>query len=97
MMSELDQPPSHALLAIDEASEAQRAARVEQDAGFRCSRTSTVFNDLLFTTLWLRTPCAAALRHDLTSDDLREIDAAASKIVVQGARYPEELEKMTYR
>jgi aryl-alcohol dehydrogenase-like predicted oxidoreductase len=34
---------------------------------------------------------------DLTSDDLREIDAAASKIVVQGARYPEELEKMTYR
>src|SRR4029077_8332239 len=34
---------------------------------------------------------------DLTSDDLREIDAAASKILVQGARYPEELEKMTYR
>jgi aryl-alcohol dehydrogenase-like predicted oxidoreductase len=34
---------------------------------------------------------------DLTSDDLREIDAAASKTLVQGARYPEELEKMTYR
>jgi aryl-alcohol dehydrogenase-like predicted oxidoreductase len=34
---------------------------------------------------------------ELTSDDLREIDAAASKTLVQGARYPEELEKMTYR
>jgi hypothetical protein len=34
---------------------------------------------------------------DLTSDDLREIDSAASKITVQGARYPEELERMTYR
>jgi aryl-alcohol dehydrogenase-like predicted oxidoreductase len=31
----------------------------------------------------------------LTPDDLREIDFAASKITVQGARYPERLEKMT--
>jgi aryl-alcohol dehydrogenase-like predicted oxidoreductase len=31
----------------------------------------------------------------LTADDLREIDAAASKINVEGARYPEPLEKMT--
>src|SRR5467141_1483810 len=29
----------------------------------------------------------------LTSDDLREIDSAASRIEVQGARYPEELER----
>jgi aryl-alcohol dehydrogenase-like predicted oxidoreductase len=34
---------------------------------------------------------------ELTADDLREIDSAASKITVQGARYPEELERMTYR
>jgi aryl-alcohol dehydrogenase-like predicted oxidoreductase len=34
---------------------------------------------------------------DLTADDLREIEAAASKITVQGARYPENLEKMTNR
>jgi aryl-alcohol dehydrogenase-like predicted oxidoreductase len=34
---------------------------------------------------------------DLTPDDLREIDGAASKITVQGARYPEKLEKMTGR
>jgi aryl-alcohol dehydrogenase-like predicted oxidoreductase len=34
---------------------------------------------------------------ELTSDDLREIDSAASKIKVEGARYPENLEKMTGR
>jgi aryl-alcohol dehydrogenase-like predicted oxidoreductase len=33
----------------------------------------------------------------LTSDDLREIDSAASKITVQGDRYPERLEQMTGR
>jgi aryl-alcohol dehydrogenase-like predicted oxidoreductase len=38
-----------------------------------------------------------ALAVELTSDDLREIDRAASKITVQGARYPEELEQMTGR
>ena len=34
---------------------------------------------------------------DLTSDDLREIDRAASRITVQGARYPEQLEQLTGR
>ena len=34
---------------------------------------------------------------ELTSDDLREIDSASSKIKVQGARYPEKLEAMTGR
>ena len=34
---------------------------------------------------------------ELTSDDLREIDRAASEIKVHGARYPEQLEKMTGR
>jgi aryl-alcohol dehydrogenase-like predicted oxidoreductase len=33
----------------------------------------------------------------LTAEDLREIDSAASSIPVQGARYPEELDRMTYR
>jgi aryl-alcohol dehydrogenase-like predicted oxidoreductase len=32
---------------------------------------------------------------ELTPDDLREIDSAASKLTVQGARYPEQLERMT--
>jgi aryl-alcohol dehydrogenase-like predicted oxidoreductase len=36
---------------------------------------------------------AAAI--DLTSDDLRDIESAASKIKVEGARYPEAIEKMT--
>src|SRR5437667_963967 len=34
---------------------------------------------------------------ELTPDDLREIDRAASKIKVQGARYPEHIEQMTGR
>jgi aryl-alcohol dehydrogenase-like predicted oxidoreductase len=38
---------------------------------------------------------AAAI--ELTSHDLREIESAASKINVQGARYPEKLEQMTGR
>jgi aryl-alcohol dehydrogenase-like predicted oxidoreductase len=32
---------------------------------------------------------------ELTPDDLREIDSAASRIKVEGARYPEAIEKMT--
>jgi aryl-alcohol dehydrogenase-like predicted oxidoreductase len=38
-----------------------------------------------------------ALSVDLTSSDLREMEAAASQIAVQGARYPEKLEQMTGR
>jgi len=34
---------------------------------------------------------------ELTSEDLREIDGAASRIQVQGARYPESLERLTGR
>ena len=36
-----------------------------------------------------------ALAVELTPDDLREIDRAASQITVQGARYPERLERLT--
>jgi len=32
---------------------------------------------------------------ELTTDDLREIDSAASQITVQGARYPEDMERRT--
>jgi aryl-alcohol dehydrogenase-like predicted oxidoreductase len=38
-----------------------------------------------------------AVAIELTPDDLREIDSASSKITVQGARYPENLERMTGR
>lgn len=38
---------------------------------------------------------AAAI--ELTSDDLREIDSAASQITVQGARYPEHLNRLVGR
>lgn len=36
-----------------------------------------------------------AVSVDLTADDLREIDQTASKIAVQGARYPESMERRT--
>ena len=38
-----------------------------------------------------------AVAVELTPDDLREIESAASKITVQGARYPESMEQMTGR
>ncbi len=44
---------------------------------------------------WRRNLGAASIQ--LTSDDLREIESAASKITVQGARYPEKQEQMTGR
>ena len=34
---------------------------------------------------------------DLTADDLREIDRAAAQITVQGARYPEHLQRLVGR
>ncbi len=36
-----------------------------------------------------------AVAVELTAEDLREIDLAASKVTIQGARYPEDLEKRT--
>lgn len=38
-----------------------------------------------------------AVAVELTSDDLREIESASSKITVEGARYPEKLEQLTGR
>ena len=38
---------------------------------------------------------AAAVK--LTSEDLREIDSASSQITVQGARYPEQLQRLVGR
>jgi aryl-alcohol dehydrogenase-like predicted oxidoreductase len=38
-----------------------------------------------------------AVNVELSPDDLRELEAAASKITVQGARYPEALEKLVGR
>ena len=38
-----------------------------------------------------------AVAVELTPDELRDIESDASKITVQGARYPEHLERMTGR
>jgi aryl-alcohol dehydrogenase-like predicted oxidoreductase len=37
----------------------------------------------------------AAADLDLTAEDLEQIETAAAKIDIQGARYPEHLERMT--
>ncbi|HRV08951.1 MAG TPA: aldo/keto reductase, partial [Acidobacteriota bacterium] len=34
---------------------------------------------------------------ELKPEDLAEIDSAAAKMRIEGARYPEELERLTYR
>jgi aryl-alcohol dehydrogenase-like predicted oxidoreductase len=39
----------------------------------------------------------AAVAVELIPDDLRDIESAASKITIQGARYPENMERITYR
>jgi diketogulonate reductase-like aldo/keto reductase len=44
--------------------------------------------------VWMKENIRAAAI-DLASEDLREIDDA--KFTVQGERYPEELERLTYR
>jgi aryl-alcohol dehydrogenase-like predicted oxidoreductase len=38
-----------------------------------------------------------AVAIELTTDDLRDIESAASHMTIQGARYPEYLERQTYR
>ncbi|BBL79972.1 aldehyde oxidase [Rubrobacter xylanophilus] len=38
-----------------------------------------------------------AAQIELTPEDMHKIEEAASRIEIQGARYPEELERMTYR
>ena len=38
-----------------------------------------------------------AVDFELLNDDLREIENAASRITIQGARYPEQMERMTNR
>jgi 4-carboxymuconolactone decarboxylase len=49
-----DQPAAGDLLPLDEAAEAQRAARVEQDAGPVAPGVVQYTSDLLFHDLWLR-------------------------------------------
>jgi len=46
------------------------------------------------STGWRR---KSAVEVELIPEDLRDINEAASKITVQGARYPEKLEQMTGR
>jgi 4-carboxymuconolactone decarboxylase len=61
-----DQPASGDHLPIDEAAEAQRAARVEQDAGSVAPGVVQYTSDLLFHDLWLRPALAPRDRSLIT-------------------------------
>jgi hypothetical protein len=56
-------------------------------------------NPILTTHVYGNKPrtIVASADLELSPDDLRELNTAASKIAVQGARYPEELQKMVGR
>ena len=55
-----DQPTADDLLPVDEAASAQRAARVEQDAGPVAPGVVQYTTDLLFRDLWLWHPATGA-------------------------------------
>jgi 4-carboxymuconolactone decarboxylase len=60
----IDQPAAGELLPLDEAAEAQRAARVDQDAGPVAPGVVQYTADLLFRDLWLQpglAPCDRSL------------------------------------
>jgi alkylhydroperoxidase/carboxymuconolactone decarboxylase family protein YurZ len=59
-------PASGALLPIDEAAEAQRAPRVEQDVGPVAPRVVQYTSDVLFHALWLRPALAPRDRSVVT-------------------------------
>src|SRR5258705_10041616 len=61
-----DQPTSGELLPIDEAAEAQRAARVEQDVGPVAPGLVQYTSDVLFHDLWLRPALASRDRSLVT-------------------------------
>jgi 4-carboxymuconolactone decarboxylase len=61
-----DQPVAGDLLPLDEAAEAQRAARVEQDAGSVAPGVVQYTSELLFHDLWLRPALAPRDRSFVT-------------------------------
>jgi hypothetical protein len=62
---------------------------------YRCRKSAAPPRTQQRTTMQRRKLAGAAV--ELTADDLREIATAAGKIQVQGARYPEKIERMTGR
>jgi hypothetical protein len=70
---------------------------VEEEGSDLYSKTGDKTNAEAHTWLERLEENIGAVAVELTADDLRKIDSAASKITVQGARYPEELERRTGR
>ena len=65
-----DQPAAGELLPLDQAAEAQRAARVQQDAGAVAPGVVKYTSDLLFRDLWLRSALAPRDRSLVTASAL---------------------------
>lgn len=63
----------------------------------RAQRVSSAVARLATTLAYPADENIGAASVELTSDELREIDGAAATITLQGARYPEKLERMTGR
>jgi hypothetical protein len=70
----------------------ERIVRISRMGGWPKRRLYSRLNWLA-----LSYPTLGAIAVELTSEDLREIDNAASKITLQGARLPEAALKMTGR
>jgi len=83
-------------LTCSVASASGRKQRPLRSRWLGCSRKSHGIVPIPGTTKLNRLEeNIGAVAVDLTADDLREIDAAASKIKVEGRSVPERLEKMT--
>ena len=81
---------------LGEHRESERKRRPLRSRSPGCSRRSRgLFRFPGTTKLNRLEENIGAVAVELTPDDLRDIDAAAPKIKVEGERYPESLEKMT--
>ena len=79
--------------AASASRKTRRPRRLRWLGCWRRSRGSRRFRARRSFRGWMRT--TARLDVTLTANDLREINSAASKIKVEGERYPEALQKMT--
>jgi aryl-alcohol dehydrogenase-like predicted oxidoreductase len=101
--AELDAPSvgarrgGHQVAQADERTGQMQARQDGSCLAVAAGRRRTQASLVVFRKLERLDENIGAVAVKLASDDLREIDSVASQITVQGARYPEELERMTGR
>ena len=104
--------PQHSAAVLDRGAQGQsgagRRARRDRSAASRSHRRRSRSAWLLAQKPWIVPIPGTTKRHrleenvgaaavELTKEDLREIDEASSRISVQGARYPEQLQRLAGR